>query len=179
MLILLTLIALADPSPREVRIELTASHPYCGGAAPSPEQERAARTPTPVPGHLWLLRAGAENTDAAPIHEVRTDASGHATLSLAPGTYCLVGEDKRSTEVTANAVPSVNEAEELACRRALKRSCDRVLEVPPGREPMVVAVHEAGRCFYNPGPCYFGPPIPPPPSAAPGPRDVAEPLAPR
>lgn len=80
---------------------------YCGGAAPTPEMEAAAREPKPMSNQAFLIRKGNTNalgTDL--VTRVRTDASGNFSVELTPGTYCMVLEEKenrRSTEFLKTA----------------------------------------------------------------------------
>ncbi len=74
---------------------------YCGGAAPSPEMEAAAREPKPMSNQAFLIRKGKTNalgTDL--VTRVRTDASGNFSVELTPGTYCMVLEEKESRRST-------------------------------------------------------------------------------
>jgi hypothetical protein len=69
---------------------------YCGGAAPPQSILDELATPKPSPGFTLLLREGETNREDAPVvAEVLTDDEGRFSLSLPPGAYCVVDEDKR------------------------------------------------------------------------------------
>lgn len=71
--------------------------PYCGGAAPTPDMVAAAKTPQPYANQGFLIRKGAVNAPGtAMVTRVRTDAKGTWSVQLAPGTYCMVLEEKEN-----------------------------------------------------------------------------------
>lgn len=167
-LLLLAATAWAGP-PRAVTIELTQTRPYCGGAAPTPEVERDSRTPHPLVGAHYLLRAGSVNTEVEPLHELVLDEQGRVTVLLQAGDYCIVGTDKRSLAAPPGPTSGPGQGQQdAACLAEQQRVCDLVVHVDEGEGPQVVQHNFVQRCFWRPGPCYVGPPIPPPPSAPPG-----------
>jgi len=96
---------------------------------------------------------------------VTTDEQGKATLSLPVGTWCLVSAAKRSLDA-----PRDNELAERfgrkidpACVVEQQQTCDRVVQVEAGNKPVEVTYAMDDRCSCDPGPCYVGPRIPPPP----------------
>lgn len=69
--------------------------PYCGGAAPTPDMVKAAQTPQSLASQGFLIRKGTTNAVGSAIEtRVTTDASGAFSVQLAPGTYCMVLNEK-------------------------------------------------------------------------------------
>jgi PBP1b-binding outer membrane lipoprotein LpoB len=71
--------------------------PYCGGAAPTQEMIDKAKTAQPMANQGFLIRNGSTNAlGTALVTRTRTDAKGDFKLDLAPGTYCMVLEEKEN-----------------------------------------------------------------------------------
>jgi hypothetical protein len=169
--VLLILAAAAEPPLRSVEIELTQTNPYCGGAAPSPEILEQAAMARPLSGSTYLIRRGAQNNDTDPLHELVLDAAGRATVELEPGPYCLVTPAKREAVLPVPKRAATREPneryEDPVCLAQQQLICDLTFEVSAGEGTQTVAQTFHSPCFWRPGACYRGPPISPPPSAAP------------
>lgn len=70
---------------------------YCGGAAPSQQILDEAQRPRPMANQGFLIRGGGTNMlGKSMVTRTRTDANGNFSVDLAPGTYCMVLEEKES-----------------------------------------------------------------------------------
>ncbi|MGZ3884322.1 MAG: hypothetical protein ACXVPQ_00900 [Bacteroidia bacterium] len=83
LIFLLTCLSLISPAQKQsVSIQILQTHPYCGGARPTPEMEAAAREPQPYAGQkLFVI------SDKGAKDSVMTDAEGNFKISLKPGIY--------------------------------------------------------------------------------------------
>lgn len=132
---------------------------YCGGAAPSEEQQNPR--PLPRANAKLYVRASSSNDGSRIIDSILSGSDGKFTVSLTPGTYCLI--EKPKTEKYAVPVDTKYVTFDTACHRKLYQQCDFVLEVKQGmKQPEIVLRHY---CMWR-RPCeaYNGPL---PPSAPP------------
>ncbi len=69
---------------------------YCGGAAPSQRILDDLQTPKPLAGKNLYIKAGKENDPDAPVvAEATSNDSGGFSVSLPPGWYVIVDENKK------------------------------------------------------------------------------------
>lgn len=69
---------------------LTHTSQYCGGIAPSEEEERELHTPKPYYSKLYI-RKGLKNSTKKPlIDSAVTDNNGHYKFMLPPGEYVII-----------------------------------------------------------------------------------------
>jgi hypothetical protein len=74
---------------------ITQTHAYCGGARPTEEVLKRLQTPAPFPGKKIYIRCGNENTTKKKIiRTVTADSTGHFSIKLPPGTYCIIQEEQ-------------------------------------------------------------------------------------
>jgi hypothetical protein len=125
---------------------------YCGGAAPSEAHLRQLQTPSPL-SIKFLVRAGVQNSDAAPVATFTPGEAGAFSVSLPRGDYCVVRE-ARSASVGGPPSQFVDEA----CMATWRLGCDAVWHVDAA--DVDGTFNLAQSCF---GPCYSGPM---PPAAA-------------
>lgn len=76
----------ADPAVFTVTGKAEVSHPWCGGAMPSPSQ-RERRLPEQEP---FVLKAGDRNTEVTPVATVTPKADGSFSVKLPAGKWCVV-----------------------------------------------------------------------------------------
>lgn len=68
---------------------------FCGGARLTYKQEKAIRTPHPLSGKKLYIRKGDTNKLKNPvIDSIVTGDSGYFSLSLPPGSYCIIDKQK-------------------------------------------------------------------------------------
>ena len=97
---------------------------YCGGAAPSKEMEEEARRPKPFANQGFLIRSGKMNAlGTAMATRTRTDANGTFNLELAPGSYCMVLEEKESAR-EAGFYTQKNMVVDKPCDQKWLNTCD-------------------------------------------------------
>ena len=139
---------------------------HCGGAMLTTEQAAAITSPRPESGHHLLVRTGKENSNSTPVAEVVTDRNGRFSLSLVPGTYCVVEEAKRKASPVQLPRPTAYQTIDKACFERAAKTCDAVWIVTSSGLTDVNITFQS----YCPwaGPCvqYSGPL---PPAAAHGP----------
>jgi hypothetical protein len=117
---------------------------FCGGAY---MPNREGPKPEPAAGAAVIIRAGATNSDAAPIATVTTKADGTYEASLSSGTFCVVLAEKKDR-------PKASQYTDQACLDQYWKQCDAVVHLPSDAPGDVLHVSS---CF---GPCYHGP-LPP------------------
>ncbi|HMQ75165.1 MAG TPA: hypothetical protein PKE21_01610 [Flavobacteriales bacterium] len=82
-----------------LHLHATYTAPYCGGADPGPE---GMPRPMPWRGAMYLRAAAPDSSGVMAPNElqrpivdtIRTDATGHGTLSLPAGYYLLLDQDR-------------------------------------------------------------------------------------
>lgn len=73
-------------------VTLSSHRPYCGGAAPDPEQEQGSTTP--LSGQVFYLYEGERPASVSQMVKIRTDLEGHFSIDLKTGVYSVISEDK-------------------------------------------------------------------------------------
>lgn len=76
---------------KEFDIELSVQYrkPYCGGARPTPEQERGFLMP--YQNKEIALKIGTSNADSVKVYKkITTDEKGNVSIKLPAGTYAVV-----------------------------------------------------------------------------------------
>jgi hypothetical protein len=157
--------ASGDASERRVvsgRVVQTSD--YCGGAHPPDELLEALRKEKPFPNKTIYVRAGGVNQPSEPVAKFTTDAEGRFQISLPPGTYCLIEENKK-LEMKIPDIMKENQQlppsqayqfEGQDCLRKWWNSCDATLTV--GKDDVknvVIKFHQTCR-----PPCITGGPMP-------------------
>ncbi len=84
---------------QKVKIHVTFTNSYCGGARPTPEIEAAHNTPKNLIDFYILL----ENKNQI---KVKTDSTGHFTQSIKPGTYKVYLTAKTNQNLYTNYFPN-------------------------------------------------------------------------
>lgn len=139
-----------------VKIQLEDHHPYCGGAYPTPEQERGYYTPISNQKY-YLLQDVAESSKRV---EVYLNAEGEADTELTKGCYLIYHADKllRFEEFYAkrNLTYELTKNEDEACYRKWYETADFKFEVVSDTSLRFIY---QGRCFVGVNPClnYEGP----------------------
>jgi hypothetical protein len=72
-----------------VKVYITSTESYCGGARPSDEILQDVQTPKPYAFKTFYIRKGAQNSKGKAI-KVVTDSAGCFSIKLKPGKYCLL-----------------------------------------------------------------------------------------
>ena len=72
---------------------ITHTRSFCGGARPTDEMLEKFNTPQPLAGKKLYIRSGAvNNLKKRIIQTIVSDSTGHFTVYLPAGTYCLIQE---------------------------------------------------------------------------------------
>lgn len=149
-------------------IQLTSTYQLCGGMMPSPEDQLASRTETPLPNYKLYIRSGNQNSLSENILiELTTDAFGLAEFELPVGSYCLVDSQKANEKQIEEwkkefKVASKNwDAIEEECLEEWIKEPLLKFEVyadkEQNKEVLNLNIHR--KCFWNAIPCvvYRGP----------------------
>lgn len=87
---------------------ITQSSQYCGGVAPTREQEMEYHTPKPYQTMLYV-RKGKVNAENSSIYDsVMTDNEGHFQISLPPGDYVIILPSQREKTIVDKYLKMVN-----------------------------------------------------------------------
>jgi hypothetical protein len=74
---------------------ITHTQSYCGGARPTDEMLAQYNTPTPLAGKKLYIRSGTENSlKRKVLHQIVSDGTGHFSLKLPSGTYCILVQEQ-------------------------------------------------------------------------------------
>lgn len=158
----------ATPKKYSVVIELTHTSSYCGGAAPSDELINELNTPVPYANKKLYLKKGSVNTlESKMIKEVVSDSLGRIRLSLIPGKYFLVEEEKKDRKYYDYVMKTY--AEQTKEEGPVDKECfDKWFATPEliitagskGSSVSKLNIHH--ECKWSGKPCipYFGP-VPP------------------
>lgn len=148
----------------EVKITVTYTQSYCGGARPSDDMMQELNTPKPLSGKKLFVKKGKENSaNATIIKEVVTDDEGKINLKLEPGFYCVVDENKKDRKKIDEWIKlyeketTYYEAINKACLEKWFKSADLVIEVQKSGNNFTINYHEP--CSWHAIPCanYKGP----------------------
>jgi hypothetical protein len=142
-------------------------NPYCGGAAPSPEQENPK--PHPKAGIKLLIRKGNFNDPQTPvIDSLVSDADGNFKIQLAPGTYSLIEPWKKEKYIVPQDRQYLHY--DTACYRKMYHESDYTLVVKNKMKDVAITFQR--HCQWQ-QPCaqYDGPL---PPAANPGRGKIGE-----
>ncbi len=141
---------------------------YCGGANPTEEMLEYLRKERPLANKQLFIREGISNTLEKPVLQTFTsDAEGNFEVSLLPGDYCVIEENKKD----ALKMPDVPKGKQLPgraqkidpksrvvneeCLRQWWQACDKLLKVQEQNlADVVIKFHH--RC--NPPCVTAGPP---------------------
>ena len=132
---------------------------YCGGAAPTQRMLDELQRPKALAGKNLYFKAGKENDPDAPVvAEATSNDSGGFSVSLAPGWYVIVDENKKD-KASYNYMVA-NFETQTAQYSAIDKKCldswvvkpELVFEVTEGAgEPVNVTFHKP--CSWNSFPC--------------------------
>ncbi len=132
---------------------------YCGGAAPSPEQQRGYFKA--MPAAEFFIQKGEANAPGQPtVGQFTTDEEGHFEVQLAPGTYSVLQADKAlslekfKAKKAAQGANYENASDQ--CFQDWYNKADFVLVV---NRDTTVELNYRSRCFTGTNPClmYTGP----------------------
>ncbi|MFN0031188.1 MAG: hypothetical protein ACKVOR_03410 [Flavobacteriales bacterium] len=85
----------ANSNVIDVKIYLTQTSSYCGGAEPPDELLIELATPQPLSGKKLHIKKGSNNDPRiTPIASLNSLADGLAEMQLEPGSYCVVYDNK-------------------------------------------------------------------------------------
>jgi hypothetical protein len=74
---------------------ITSSSSYCGGAAPSFEEEEYYRRERPYTCWLYVRKGGSNNLNKPIIDSTCTDSQGFFMFHLPPGDYTIITSEQR------------------------------------------------------------------------------------
>ncbi|MEW6470070.1 MAG: hypothetical protein AB1458_14175 [Bacteroidota bacterium] len=139
---------------------------YCGGARPTQEILEKIKEPKPVVNTKFYVRKDTFNDVSQPVLlEFTTDSSGNFGISLPPGKYCIVNDQKKDKAYTEDlkkkyaVATEWYEAADAACLEEWLRTPDAVLIVNGDVKDFVITWYD--RCsWYLPCVNYTGP-LPP------------------
>jgi hypothetical protein len=163
---LLLMLLLGGPT-YEVTGTVTSYKPWCGGRA-------GQGTVQPGSGERVQFYSPNADTTGEPAATAVSAHDGTFKVALPPGEYCVIAHARGARPSPADVgVPPVprddrykNDPPDFAYKCALGewQRCDASFVVKD-KAVKDVAIALYGRCGWQPGPCYRGPPIAPPPSA--------------
>jgi hypothetical protein len=143
---------------------ITQTRAYCGGARPSEEMMKAYNTPKAWIGKKLYIRSGAENsTKRKVLHEITADSTGHFSVKLPPGIYCIIEKEqlkKLNTEAFRKKKSEYLKLDE-DCLKQWWGKCYTSFEVKDAdKTDLIINFHIP--CFTQGVPCmrYTGP-LPP------------------
>lgn len=99
---------------QKVKIHITFTNSYCGGARPTPEIEAASNTPKNLSSFNLILapkKSFKANADSVVIaiktdsKKIKTDSTGAFSISLKPGKYALYLTKKKNENISTNYFP--------------------------------------------------------------------------
>lgn len=88
---------------------LTESSSYCGGAAPSREQEAWHQTPRPHRCLLYLKKAAESHWDEPIIDSISPDENGYFEFWLEPGEYIVLRANQNDPDYLNRVLSSGNQ----------------------------------------------------------------------
>lgn len=104
------------------------------------------------------IRAGAENSETPIVATVVTGTAGAFSLTLAPGSYCVLNERSKTrpppTGKTVERTGANDFWTDMDCMRARWRQCEAVLVVPGPAELTIMDVQYGSGCNAE---CRHGP----------------------
>lgn len=90
----------ATPKKYPIKIEITYTSSYCGGAAPNEEMLNSIAMPRPLPFKKLYLKKGEVNSFENKLFKVLiADSNGLIKVSLVSGNYFIVDENKKDKTV--------------------------------------------------------------------------------
>jgi hypothetical protein len=144
----------------EVKLVITNSTPYCGGAAPTPEMEIPVEVP--IPNSSFLLYS--ENEDGSrgkELKEIKTNEDGETTLYLPNGHYQLWLPTKKLSLEEFIKAESPDKGTDYSyqdreCFQAWREKVDFKFEV---KSDSTISLSRPVRCYTGAHPClkYTGP----------------------
>lgn len=141
-----------------VMLKLSARKPYCGGAAPTPEQQNGFSEA--IAEKSYYVFEGEFTADKEKVTEFTTNSQGVAELKLDAGTYTVVDAKKLlSLEefIEANTIDNPNyQNRENTCFELWKAKPDFTIEV---QNDTLIMLTERHNCYTGANPCinYTGP----------------------
>jgi hypothetical protein len=141
---------------------------HCGGARLPDEVMNEMMKPRPLQYKKMYVKKGSENDfSQQPVLEFTTDSAGRFSISLPPGTYCIIDEFKLKKENCNDILKKYEKEQQYysavdpVCLQGWFRMPDFLLEVGQDKLKSVDIIY-AGKCSWNAVPCvtYTGP-LPP------------------
>lgn len=124
-----------------VAFQIKQTHPYCGGARPTPEIEAAAREPQPYAGQKLFIISDKGKKDS-----LVTDAEGNFKTDLKPGVY-KVYEPWKFHKRTPNGEPLSSYNKECLKKEWAKE--DMKITVPAKGKPEIADHLAQGKCSWQ------------------------------
>lgn len=162
-----------EPKPVLVSGLAEVTQPWCGGAMPPPGQ---AQRVLPHANARFVVKPGAKNSVAPSAPTMTTDGKGRFSISLTPGTWCVVpaervdvppSEAAKRPRPPGSAIAAPGGPPNFACLDHYWAECVATLEVAD-RPLSNVKVMTFESCGFT-HPC--APAGPQPPSAPPSSAD--------
>lgn len=86
-----------QPDENNIHIWVSSTRKICGGARPTPDEEKDARTPKSFANKtLYLKRGTVNHFDNPVIDSLTSNSEGYINIRLKPGNYILVDENKKN-----------------------------------------------------------------------------------
>jgi hypothetical protein len=158
-----------------IKINITQTSSYCGGAYPPDELMMELRTPKKLPNQKVYIRPGTTNDWNVPIvAEGISDINGVVTVELVDGTYSVVFENKVNTSFYKQLLqqfgdkPFEDGGIDKNCLEKFMQTAEAVFEVNNGKTATAIIVNVHNPCSWERIPClpFDGnlPPSAPPPN---------------
>jgi hypothetical protein len=143
-----------------VTVKVTYTSPYCGGARPSDQMLEDSKKPKPLPGQLFYVKPGKENSMSVnALAQAETDTSGKMVFKLPLGKYMLLLPVQTVEMDTNSYVTNQYYRYDRKCLIEWWKKPVIVFDVYHSGES-TVNVHLTKKCFLNGwSPCeyYIGP----------------------
>ncbi len=151
-----------------IKIQLTQTSSYCGGAQPPAELLKELDNPRPVADKIIYVRSGEKNDpdDSHFEYTGKSNSEGIVEFNLPRGIYCLVFEEKKDRGYQDNLISLYSKATtnytaiDQACLKNWMKEPEAVIQVVDAAILSTVNIHHP--CSWNAIPCieYRGP-LPP------------------
>jgi hypothetical protein len=148
------------PEKSLIKINVTQTYSYCGGAYPPDEVLQQLSTPKKLPNQKVFIRPGTLNDWNVPVvAESISDINGVAMVELMDGIYCIVYENKVTTTYYKQLLQQFgNKTVEEGgidknCLEQFIKTPEAIFEVKNGKTatPIIVNLHHG--CPWERTPC--------------------------
>ncbi len=151
-----------------VKIQLTQTSSYCGGAQPPAELLKELDNPRPVADKVVYVRSGEKNNpdDSHFVFTSKSNSEGMVEFTLPRGIYCVIFEEKKDRTYHDNLISLYSKATtnytaiDQACLKNWMKEPELVIQVVDAAVLSTLNIHQP--CSWNAIPCieYRGP-LPP------------------